>query len=167
MPFREAHEIVGALVAHAVRSGTCRLNQIPLSDMQSLLATCLISMLRTSFDVRRSLARAAAIGAPAPENIASADRALAINCSTSKAARSANPAEVCRWGQRPLQFRRVKQSNLVRDGEGWETISSDRHFGNAHLEVVTDHVRTPTREAAARLDGCAPQSRRHHCADDS
>jgi len=40
---------------------------------------------------------------------------------------------------------RVKQSNFVRDGEGWETISSDRHFGNAHLEVVTDHVRTPTR----------------------
>ena len=43
--------------------------------------------------------------------------------------------------------RRVKQSNLVRDGEGWATISSERHFGNAHLEVVTDHVRTPTREA--------------------
>jgi ADP-ribose pyrophosphatase len=42
---------------------------------------------------------------------------------------------------------RVKQSNLVHDGEGWETISSERHFGNAHLEVVTDHVRTPTREA--------------------
>jgi hypothetical protein len=40
----------------------------------------------------------------------------------------------------------VKQSNLVHDGEGWETISSERHFGNAHLEVVTDHVRTPTRE---------------------
>ena len=33
----------------------------------------------------------------------------------------------------------------MRDGEGWETISSDRHFGNAHLEVVTDRVRTPTR----------------------
>jgi len=42
--------------------------------------------------------------------------------------------------------RRVKQSNLVHDGEGWETISSERHFGNAHLEVVTDRVRTPTRE---------------------
>jgi ADP-ribose pyrophosphatase len=40
----------------------------------------------------------------------------------------------------------VKQSNLGHDGEGWETISSERHFGNAHLEVVTDHVRTPTRE---------------------
>jgi ADP-ribose pyrophosphatase len=39
----------------------------------------------------------------------------------------------------------VKRNNLVRDGNGWETISSDRHFANAHLEVVTDHVRTPTR----------------------
>ncbi|PYI95627.1 MAG: hypothetical protein DME98_15785 [Verrucomicrobia bacterium] len=29
--------------------------------------------------------------------------------------------------------------------ENWETISSERHFANAHLEVVTDHVRTPSR----------------------
>jgi ADP-ribose diphosphatase len=27
----------------------------------------------------------------------------------------------------------------------WETISSKRHFADAHLEVVTDHVRTPSR----------------------
>jgi 8-oxo-dGTP pyrophosphatase MutT (NUDIX family) len=27
----------------------------------------------------------------------------------------------------------------------WETISSERHFANAHLEVVTDKVRTPSR----------------------
>ena len=27
----------------------------------------------------------------------------------------------------------------------WETISSERHFANEHLEVVTDHVRTPSR----------------------
>jgi ADP-ribose pyrophosphatase len=26
---------------------------------------------------------------------------------------------------------------------GWKTISSERHFANAHLEVVTDHVQTP------------------------
>ena len=39
----------------------------------------------------------------------------------------------------------MKQSNLARDGKGWETISSDRHFANAHLEVVTDQVQTPTR----------------------
>ena len=29
--------------------------------------------------------------------------------------------------------------------ENWETISSERHFANAHLEVLTDHVRTPSR----------------------
>jgi ADP-ribose pyrophosphatase len=28
---------------------------------------------------------------------------------------------------------------------GWKTISSERHFANAHLEVVTDRVQTPTR----------------------
>lgn len=27
----------------------------------------------------------------------------------------------------------------------WETVSSERRFANAHLEVVTDHVRTPSR----------------------
>jgi ADP-ribose pyrophosphatase len=32
----------------------------------------------------------------------------------------------------------VKQS-------GWETISSERHFANPHLEVVTYQVRTPSR----------------------
>lgn len=32
----------------------------------------------------------------------------------------------------------------MRDNDGWETISSERHFTNAHLEVVTDLVRTPT-----------------------
>jgi ADP-ribose pyrophosphatase len=33
---------------------------------------------------------------------------------------------------------RVKQ-------DGWKTMSSERHFANAHLEVVTDEVQTPTR----------------------
>jgi ADP-ribose pyrophosphatase len=28
---------------------------------------------------------------------------------------------------------------------GWKTISIERHFADAHLEVVTDHVLTPTR----------------------
>src|SRR2546429_1352661 len=26
----------------------------------------------------------------------------------------------------------------------WETVSSERHLANAHLEVVTEHVRTPS-----------------------
>jgi len=29
--------------------------------------------------------------------------------------------------------------------KSWETLSSEPHFANAHLEVVTDHVRTPAR----------------------
>jgi 8-oxo-dGTP pyrophosphatase MutT (NUDIX family) len=29
--------------------------------------------------------------------------------------------------------------------ESWETVSSEPHFANAHLQVVTDHVRTPSR----------------------
>jgi ADP-ribose pyrophosphatase len=33
----------------------------------------------------------------------------------------------------------------VGDSNGWKTISSDRHFTNAHLEVVTDQVQTPTK----------------------
>jgi ADP-ribose pyrophosphatase len=32
----------------------------------------------------------------------------------------------------------------VKEGT-WEIVSSDRHFANAHVEVVTDHVQTPTR----------------------
>ena len=28
--------------------------------------------------------------------------------------------------------------------DGWETVSSEPHFANAHLQVVTDHVRTPS-----------------------
>jgi 8-oxo-dGTP pyrophosphatase MutT (NUDIX family) len=29
--------------------------------------------------------------------------------------------------------------------DGWKTIWSERHFANAHLEVVTDDLQTPTR----------------------
>jgi ADP-ribose pyrophosphatase len=39
----------------------------------------------------------------------------------------------------------MRTSNLVRDENGWETQSSETHFANKNLEVVTDTVRTPTR----------------------
>jgi ADP-ribose pyrophosphatase len=54
----------------------------------------------------------------------------------------------------PLQFNRTIQQFAAMDSglyscrvknDRWETVSSDRHFANAHLEVVTDHVRTPAR----------------------
>jgi ADP-ribose pyrophosphatase len=37
----------------------------------------------------------------------------------------------------------MRTSNLVRDGNGWETKSSETQFANDHLEVVTDTVQTP------------------------
>jgi ADP-ribose pyrophosphatase len=38
----------------------------------------------------------------------------------------------------------VKRSKLVRDNDGWQTVSSERHFASDHLEVVTEQVRTPS-----------------------
>jgi ADP-ribose pyrophosphatase len=38
----------------------------------------------------------------------------------------------------------VRRSKLVQDKDGWKTISSETHFTNAHLEVVTEKVRTPS-----------------------
>jgi 8-oxo-dGTP pyrophosphatase MutT (NUDIX family) len=37
----------------------------------------------------------------------------------------------------------VKAGRVIRDGAGWETISTVAHFENPYLEVVTDSVRTP------------------------
>jgi ADP-ribose pyrophosphatase len=42
----------------------------------------------------------------------------------------------------------VKRSKLVRDTDGWETISSEHEFTNSHLDVVTEQVRTPSRSQA-------------------
>ncbi|HWY52504.1 MAG TPA: NUDIX hydrolase [Chthoniobacterales bacterium] len=42
----------------------------------------------------------------------------------------------------------MKRSKLVRDNNGWETISSERHFTNDHLEVVIEQVRTPSSSQA-------------------
>ena len=39
----------------------------------------------------------------------------------------------------------MRQGNLVRDSDGWRTISTEPHFANAHLKVATAEVRTPTR----------------------
>jgi len=38
----------------------------------------------------------------------------------------------------------VRRSKLVRDANGWKTLSSERQFGNSHLEVVTEKVQTPS-----------------------
>jgi len=68
MPFREAHEIVGRLVADCVTTGMS-LNQIPLVELKkrSLLFDADVADV---FDVRHSLSQRRAIGAPSPENVA-------------------------------------------------------------------------------------------------
>ena len=38
----------------------------------------------------------------------------------------------------------MKISNVVHETNGWQTISSETHYTNSHLEVVTDRVRTPS-----------------------
>jgi ADP-ribose pyrophosphatase len=44
----------------------------------------------------------------------------------------------------------VQKSDLVRDGNGWETLTSETHFETPHLTVATDEVRTPTQSGPRR-----------------
>ena len=44
----------------------------------------------------------------------------------------------------------MQKSNVVRDGAGWETVSSEEHFATPHLTVVTDEVRTPSRPGSRK-----------------
>ena len=67
-PFREAHEIVGKLVADAAKTKS-PLNQIPTAELKKASPLFDIDV-ANFFDVRRSLAARTAIGAPAPGNVA-------------------------------------------------------------------------------------------------
>jgi argininosuccinate lyase len=68
MPFRDAHEMVGSLVAQCAVSQK-RLDQIPIDDLKQLSPLFDVDI-TSVFDVRRSLAARRAIGAPSPANIA-------------------------------------------------------------------------------------------------
>lgn len=50
-----------------------------------------------------------------------------------------------RWSETAATVCGVQRSKLVPRGGRWETVSSEHHFANDHLEVETDLVRTPTR----------------------
>src|SRR5437773_7797683 len=67
MPFREAHEIIGKLVARSVTKET-PLNRVGLAEMKKL-SPLFDSDVANVFDIRRSLSERRAIGAPSPENI--------------------------------------------------------------------------------------------------
>ena len=68
MPFREAHEVVGKLIARASEKNVA-LDNVSLLEMQE--ASPLFGEdVTTIFDARRSLEKRGAIGAPSPENVA-------------------------------------------------------------------------------------------------
>src|SRR3954468_5106451 len=68
MPFRDAHEAVGKLVAGAVNAKQA-LNNVSLLEMQEISPLFGDDVLKV-FDVRGSLAKRTAVGAPSPENVA-------------------------------------------------------------------------------------------------
>jgi argininosuccinate lyase len=67
-PFREAHAIVGKIVAHSVANET-PLNQIPLAELKKF-APLLDSDVAKVFDLANALTKQRATGAPSPENVA-------------------------------------------------------------------------------------------------
>jgi len=68
MPFREAHEAVGKLVARSTAAKRA-LNNISLLEMQEISPLIQEDVLKV-FDVRASLAKRTMIGAPSPDNVA-------------------------------------------------------------------------------------------------
>src|SRR5213082_1420893 len=68
MPFREAHEVVGKLVADTVAKGK-KLNDISLTALKKV-SSLFDADVSKVFDLRRSLAARQAIGAPSAKNIA-------------------------------------------------------------------------------------------------
>jgi argininosuccinate lyase len=68
MPFREAHQAVGKLVARSAASAR-PLDRIPLREMQEISPLFGDDVLNV-FDLRHSLAQRKAVGAPSPENVA-------------------------------------------------------------------------------------------------
>jgi argininosuccinate lyase len=68
MPFREAHEAIGKLVVRALNAKQA-LNNVSLLEMQEISPVFQDDVLKV-FDVRASLAKRTAVGAPSPENVA-------------------------------------------------------------------------------------------------
>jgi argininosuccinate lyase len=68
MPFREAYEAVGKLVARAA-AAKLALSNLSLWEMQEVSSLFQQDAVKV-FDVRGSLAKRTAIGAPSPENVA-------------------------------------------------------------------------------------------------
>jgi argininosuccinate lyase len=69
LAFRDAHEIVGKLVADAIAKGI-KLSALPLAELKKASALFDVDVAEV-FDVRRSLGARRGVGAPSSENVAS------------------------------------------------------------------------------------------------
>jgi argininosuccinate lyase len=67
MPFRQAHHAVGALVAHAEKSGR-KLNELKLEDFRSIDSHFEVDILGL-FDVKRAMEHRNLVGAPGPKEV--------------------------------------------------------------------------------------------------
>jgi argininosuccinate lyase len=68
MAFRDAHEATGRLVARAIETGQA-LNNVSLPDMREISGLFEDDVLEV-FDLRNSMAKRTALGAPSPQNVA-------------------------------------------------------------------------------------------------
>jgi argininosuccinate lyase len=66
-PFREAHEIIGRIIAQTAETKV-PLDQMPLDDLRKFSPLFDVDLARV-FDIRYSLAQRRATGAPSPENV--------------------------------------------------------------------------------------------------
>lgn len=71
VPFRQAHEIIGGLVALAQKRGT-PLNKLEPSDFTAASPILTADTVTSTFDLRSALAARRTTGSPSPANIASA-----------------------------------------------------------------------------------------------
>jgi len=69
VPFRQAHKVVGTLVAKA-RELNIPLNRVPESDRLAISPLLVDRMMEETFDVQTGLRARKGIGAPSPENVA-------------------------------------------------------------------------------------------------
>jgi argininosuccinate lyase len=67
VPFREAHHLVGAVVARAEAQGK-PLNQLTLAELREVSRRFAADALRV-FDVKQALARRSAVGSPGPSQV--------------------------------------------------------------------------------------------------
>ena len=125
VPFRQAHEVIGKLVALTLERKT-GFAELSMDDYRAASPTF-------GEDVYVGAGRAAFVGEPPKAN------RRAVVRKRPRAART--------LANRFLQeeILRMKKSPLVADKEGWRTVREESKYKDPYMEVTLDEVFTPTR----------------------